>query len=122
MECIKQTMETAGSCAMFSSEPVPASMILIQGKVRREEWEAGGERAGRPDLRGHLREENSQAEGQTGGGGGHLRTVLHLWGSVNRLVQGVKEKYRDEIHGHHACMHARAHAHALKVCRQFSYQ
>lgn len=32
MECIKQTMETAGSRARASSEAMPASMMLIRGK------------------------------------------------------------------------------------------
>lgn len=33
MECIKQTMETTGSCALFSSEPVPVLMMLLQGRA-----------------------------------------------------------------------------------------
>lgn len=49
MECIKQTMETAGSRARASSEAVPASMMLIWGKVqwqpvgRNEKQERDGE-------------------------------------------------------------------------------
>jgi len=39
MKCIKQTMETAGSRALFSSEFVPVLMMLIQaaGGGRRNE-------------------------------------------------------------------------------------
>lgn len=54
MECIKQTMETAGSRALLSSESVPVLMMLIQGKNggrRAKKWEAG-EDGGGPTLEG----------------------------------------------------------------------
>ncbi len=35
MECIKQTMRTAGSRALFSSESVPVLTMLIQGRAAR---------------------------------------------------------------------------------------
>ncbi len=48
MECIKQTMETTGSHALFSSESVPVLMMLIQGRaaggrLRNEKQERTGE-------------------------------------------------------------------------------
>lgn len=54
MECIKQTMETAGSRALFSSESVPVLMMVIHGRaagggLRNEKQERNG---GRPTLGG----------------------------------------------------------------------
>lgn len=36
MECIKQTIETTGSCARVLSEAVPASVMLIRKMVQRQ--------------------------------------------------------------------------------------
>lgn len=48
MECIKQTVETTGSHALFLSESVPLLMMLIQGRaagggLRNEKQERTGE-------------------------------------------------------------------------------
>lgn len=58
--CIKQMMETTGSCVLFSSGTVLV-LMLIPERGRRAEVNEKQE-GGRPDLEGSSREENSQTK------------------------------------------------------------